>query len=144
MPGRAHTVTLHGSAVAIPPFGLLILGAAGAGKSSLALELMALGATLVADDRVEMQIGPDGAILMRAPESLDGLIEARGVGLLSAPASPARLSLVVDLGAVEDRRLPERLEKVIEGVAVPCLRKVESPAFAAMLIAYLKGGRVAP
>ena len=44
--------TIHASAVALGPVGLLIMGASGSGKSSLALELMARGAKLVADDQV--------------------------------------------------------------------------------------------
>ena len=66
MPGAV----LHGSCVALAappgvlPRGVLILGPSGAGKSTLALRLMALGATLVADDRVEVSAAPEGAGLI--------------------------------------------------------------------------------
>lgn len=60
---------LHASAVALGPRGLLILGAAGAGKTTLALALVALGAELVADDRVLVSPQPGStAAAMSAPE----------------------------------------------------------------------------
>ncbi|MGI9389396.1 MAG: HPr kinase/phosphorylase [Boseongicola sp.] len=134
----------HASAVAIGQFGLLIKGPSGSGKSSLALDLIALGATLVADDRVLLTPSKEGSILMTAPRSVEGLIEARGIGLLKLQSHPARLAAVVDLAIVETERLPDRHETVIEGEVFPILRKVESTSFPAMLVAYLKGRRVAP
>ncbi len=135
---------LHASAIAIGPSGLLITGPSGAGKSSLALELMALGATLVADDRVLIMPSEGGGIMMTAPKALEGLVEARGMGLIKAPFQPARLRAVVDLAAVEDKRLPDRHETLIAGEVFPIFRKVESDSFPAMLLAYLKGGLAAP
>jgi len=137
-------IVLHASAVAIGPSGLLITGPSGSGKSSLALELMALGATLVADDRVQVTSSSDAGVLMTAPEALEGLIEARGLGLLKAPFRTARLAAVVDLAAVETQRLPDRHETLIAYEVFPTFRKVESANFPAMLVAYLKGGRAAP
>ena len=137
-------IVLHASAVAIGSSGLLITGPSGSGKSSLALELMALGATLVADDRVLVTSSSESGILMSAPEALQGLIEARGMGLLNAPCRPARLVAVVDLSTVESQRLPDRHETVIANEVIPTIRKVESANFPAMLVAYLKGGRAAP
>ncbi len=135
---------LHASAVALGPAGLLIKGKSGSGKSSLAVELMSLGAILVADDQIEIQIGSEGAIWMRPHERLQGLIEARGIGLLQTNWAPARLTHVVDLATTENARMPDRHETVICNRAFPCLRKVESPAFAAMIMVYLKGARREP
>ena len=42
---------LHATTVALAGQGVLILGPSGSGKSGLALQLMAMGAELVADDR---------------------------------------------------------------------------------------------
>lgn len=134
---------IHASAVAIGSRGALITGASGTGKSSLALQLMAYGAELVADDRVELTLKEEQALLMAAPASLLGLVEARGVGLLSAYPVTAYAALHIDLDHVEDERLPVLRQKVIEGVSLPSLYRVESPSFAAMILAYLKGGRVA-
>jgi HPr kinase/phosphorylase len=123
----------------------LILGKPGAGKSALALELMALGADLVADDRVV--VTPDaagGPPMLSPPERIAGRIEARGIGIVAAPWAHARAALVVDLDRTETARLPEAREIVIGGTALTCLSKLETPAFPAMVLAVLKGGRVAP
>lgn len=139
-----QTLTLHASAISFAGRGLLILGQSGAGKSSLALELMAFGATLVADDQVAVTPQPDQQPLMTAPAAIAGLIEARGIGLLRHAFKPARLTDAVDLDREETMRLPEARETVIAGCRIPCLSRVEHPAFAAMVFAYLKGGRAHP
>lgn len=132
---------LHASAVSLDGRGTLIIGPSGSGKSSLALELMAFGCTLVADDQV-MVDRRVGGLWLSAPDVIANMIEARGVGLIRANADPARAALVVDLGTTETERLPKAHTKVIEGATLPLLRKVESPSFAAMVLAYLRGGRV--
>ncbi len=87
--------------------GLLILGAAGAGKSALALKLIALGARLVTDDRVEVTAEGETLVARCPAPSIRGLIEARGFGLLRMEAQPAaRLILAIDLDQVESARLP--------------------------------------
>ena len=137
-------VNIHASAVAFGTTGLLILGASGSGKSSLALELMAMGARLVADDRVVATPDLNGGLRLSAPPPLEGLIEARGVGLLRIHYAPAMALWAVTLDDVETARLPERHETVIADVTLPLIRKVESPAFPAMLCALMNGGRAAP
>ena len=133
------TGPVHGTAVACDQTGLLILGASGAGKSSLALELVALGAGLVADDRV-ICTSRDGGVLMTAPRALEHRIEARGLGILTVPTAPAFLRFVVDLDVSETQRFPEPRETVIKGVSFPLFQRVESPAFASMLMTLLRGG----
>ena len=97
---------LHATTVAIEGQGMMILGPSGSGKSGLALQLMAVGAQLVADDRTDVMVR-DGRLIASAPQALLGMIEARGVGILKAEVSPpVPLALVVDLGRVEDQRLP--------------------------------------
>ena len=130
---------MHGTAVAFGSAGLLITGRAGVGKSSLALELMALGATLVADDQVVLTRRPEG-LLMSAPATLDGKIEARGIGIMTCDAAPAWLRVVVDMDHVEARRLPEPMEIAVSGEHVRLIRRVEAPAFASMLYILLRGG----
>lgn len=87
---------------------MLLRGASGAGKSDLALRLLAEGFVLVADDRVRLAAG-GGALLASAPGALAGLIEVRGLGIVRlAHRAEARVALVADLvspGLVE--RLPE-------------------------------------
>ena len=80
---------------------MLLLGPPGSGKSDLVLRLLDRGFMLVADDRVEF----DGTHAW-APESLAGLLEVRGLGILRLPFLPrSRLALVVELGG-EVTRLP--------------------------------------
>lgn len=88
--------------------GILLLGESGSGKSDLALRLIAAGASLVADDRVEL-FARDGALWARAPAQLAGLLETRGVGIVALPFTPqACVTLVVQLVAREEvPRLPQ-------------------------------------
>jgi HPr kinase/phosphorylase len=139
---------LHASAVAFECAGrwaaVLILGQSGAGKSELALELMAIGARLVADDQTCLR--RDGAaVLLSAPETIRGLIELRGFGILKAPFLPsARLAVVVDMDEMETRRLPEREVIDVQGLAFPLLRNCASRAFASGLKQYILSEGWAP
>ena len=120
--------------------GVLIIGKSGSGKSSFALEMISRGADLVADDRVVLRESPDHGILMTAAPNIAGLIEARSVGLIRLNAVDARLALVVDLDETESQRLPETRYRKVLGTPIRYLRKVESPAFPAMVCAVLMGG----
>lgn len=134
----------HASCVALDArAALLIIGDSGSGKSTLALSLMALGAHLVADDQTELTV-VDGQIHARAPSTIAGKIEARGVGLLAAqPLARAIVRGVVDLSRVETDRLPPHHSTDLLGIALPLLLRVEGPHFAPALIQWLKGGRLA-
>ena len=134
----------HATAVALDPgCGVLILGPSGAGKSSLALRLMALGATLVADDRVDLRLG-DGGLIASAPAALHGLIEARGAGILRATAlEAARIALVVDLNERETERLPPMRHREILGVSLPLVLRQQDGHLEAAILQWLRGGRQA-
>lgn len=133
----------HASAVALEGRAVVILGPSGAGKSSLALRLMALGCSLVSDDRTALR-RVDGTIFASAPAGLAGLIEARGVGLLMAEAlAAAPVVLAVDLGRRETERLPPWRSLRLLGEDVPCLHSVESEHFPAAIMQYLRAGRSA-
>ncbi len=134
---------LHASAVALGGRAVLITGPAGSGKSALALELIALGAQLVADDGVILTRDGD-RLLARAPDPIRGLVEARGVGLLRADAlDDVPLALVIDMGQTETDRLPPQRGTTVLGVALPLLHKVASAHFAAAVRQYLTHGRAA-
>ena len=121
----------------------LIIGASGSGKSALALQMIALGAGLVADDRTILR-RRDGAVIASCPSAIRGQIEARGVGILAAnPVSTARLCLVVDMGAEETERLPDPLEMQVLGITLPLIRKSGAGHFPAAVLLYLQGGRIA-
>ena len=140
---RAVSVVLHASCVAVEGRAVLITGCSGSGTSSLALSLMAYGATLVADDRTIVdRAGP--ALVASAPATIHGLIEARGVGLLCAETvASAHVMLVVDLDQLESDRLPEDRKTTLLGCDLPLLHKVESPHFPSAVLQYLKMGRKA-
>ena len=140
----AESQILHASCVAVEGVAVLILGRSASGKSGLALQLMSSGAVLVADDRTEVRIGASG-IMARSPDTLSGLIEARGVGILRADTvDSARIALVIDLDQTESERLPMPHSASILGHALPCLHKVEAPHFPAAILQYLKCGRKDP
>lgn len=137
-------INIHATAVALDAArGVLLLGPSGAGKSSLALRLMALGAQLVADDRVELSV-EGGALVARAPAALSGMIEARGAGILRAtPLAQAQLVLAVDLACEETERLPPAREIAFLGVALPLVLRLQHGHLEAVLLQWLKGGRQA-
>ena len=100
-------VNIHASCVAIGGRGVLILGGSGVGKSDLALLLIDDGAKLVADDRAELTV-ERGKLCARAPKSIAGLIEVRGLGIVALPFAPkAVIALAVKLATAVER-LPER------------------------------------
>ena len=98
-------INLHASCVAIGSQGVLLLGPSGAGKSDLALRLIDEGARLVADDRTIL-FARKGMLHAKAPASIKGLLEIRGLGIVELPAhAQVKIALVVRLGR-EDTRLP--------------------------------------
>jgi len=108
--------------VAIAGRGVLIEGAPGSGKSSLALALLDRGAQLVGDDSVLLM--PDGAgrlVAMPHPNT-GGLLEVRNLGLVPFPAcdaAPVCLLLTLDRDAprfVEQAGLATR-----GGVTIPAI-----------------------
>jgi hypothetical protein len=97
---------IHASCVAIGSRGVLLLGPSGAGKSDLALRLIDGGAKLVADDRTLLFLAR-GVLHAKAPASIKGLLEIRGVGIVKFPVrATVKVALVVKLGR-EGARLPK-------------------------------------
>jgi serine kinase of HPr protein (carbohydrate metabolism regulator) len=111
--------TLHASCVAIDGRAVLIEGLSGSGKSDLALRLIDRGATLVSDDYTIVRRHGD-ALIASAPDTIAGLIEVRGVGLVPMPSlADAPVSLIVTISD-DVGRLPADLEReVIVGVSIP-------------------------
>ncbi|MFN7269838.1 MAG: HPr kinase/phosphorylase [Cereibacter sp.] len=137
----ARSVRLHASCVALEGRGLLILGPSGSGKSSLALQMIGLGAALVADDQVDVTCAGD-ALVAAAPPALAGLIEARGVGLLRAgPVASVPLHLAVDLGQPASPRLPDRHGIVLLEKRIALVEGPLSAHLPVALLLYLRGGR---
>jgi serine kinase of HPr protein (carbohydrate metabolism regulator) len=99
---------LHAGCVSIDGAGVLLLGDSGSGKSDLALRLIDAGAQLVSDDQVRLRT-QNTELLASPPEKIAGLLEARGVGILTLPyASSAIVKLAVRLvPRPQVERLPE-------------------------------------
>ena len=113
-------ILFHATSVALGEGAVLLRGPSGSGKSDLALRLIDAGARLVADDQSEVWREGD-TLLVRAPRTIFGLIEVRGVGLVKVDAMPAaRLALIADLVAMQHiERLPEPRSETILGLPVP-------------------------
>ncbi len=95
------------SAIAIGGRAVLITGAPGSGKSSLALSLIDRGATLIGDDGVTLDNRGD-ELFAAPPPNIEGLLEVRGVGLLELETTSAPVALIVAIGSAGER-LPETL-----------------------------------
>ena len=114
---------IHATGLVLGSTGLILRGPSGAGKSLLALELIdewemrGEAAKLVSDDRIDIE-ATDAGLVMRAPKTIEGLIELRGRGIVSRPfVAHAPLHLVVDLvdalkRMVEEDSLVARLEGI--------------------------------
>lgn len=139
---------IHATALAIAEIGILIRGASGAGKSRLALELIAeaagrsLFARLVGDDRVAVA-ARGGRLIARPHPAIAGQIESRGEGVLARPHEAAIvIRLVIDVGltpAAAPVRLPEADAKVyLCQVELPLLALAgPGPSQAGIVIDYL-------
>ena len=109
---------IHAGCVAVGGRGVLISGRSGAGKSDLALRLIDRGAALVSDDYTELALS-GGRLFARAPESIAGKMEVRGVGIVERRAqADVPICLFVDLDRAPDR-LPEVASTSIEGAELP-------------------------
>lgn len=115
-------VVVQATCVAIGGRALMIEGPPGSGKSSLALALLDRGAGLIGDDAVSL-VRQGNAIIAAPPPNIAGLLEIRGVGIVTVPpAQAATLALILSLGEPVGDRLPEHLVKrVIAGLAIPVL-----------------------
>lgn len=133
---------LHASAVSRHGRAALIMGASGAGKSGLALRLLALGADLVADDRVLVSDDGTGLIATCPAKPIRGLIEVRGIGIFRVePADRARVVLVVDLDREEHERLPPKREINLLGQSLPLVLRPRNDHLADAIFLWLGGVR---
>lgn len=106
---------LHASCVSIDGAGVLLMGLSGSGKSDVALRLIDGGAALVSDDQVAICATEEG-LLARPPERIAGMLELRGVGIITLPFSSA-VSLKLAIMLVER----EQVERMPEPAFFDCL-----------------------
>jgi len=122
------SLRIDGVAVAIDSQAVLLRGPSGSGRSDLALRLIDEGAKLISDEQVDLH--RDGDRLMvgapaAMPPDLKGVIEARGVGLVSVPHVDCLMPLawiidMADAAAIE--RMPAAETAEYLGIAAPLLR----------------------
>lgn len=139
--------TVHAGCVTVGEAGILIRGASGAGKSSLARELLLhackrnLFAVLVSDDRTRLE-ARHGRLIARPVPDIAGHLEVRGVGIVHQAFEPsAVLRLVVDLSAGEPERCPEGDDRFVTlcGVVLPRLRARTGAPLADIVLGALTG-----
>jgi len=112
---------IHATCVVIKGHGVLLRGEAGCGKSDLALRLIDTGAGLVADDYTELST-EDGQLFATVPQTIQGLLEVRGVGIVRLGCVPrVPVAAIFDLVALRDvERLPDPRTESIEGIDIAC------------------------
>jgi HPr kinase/phosphorylase len=98
---------VHGDLLDIYAIGVLILGDSGSGKSEGALELVHRGHRLVADDVVEIYRVRNEDLIGEAPEEVRGLMEVRGLGLIS-------IEQLFGVVAVRDSKPIDLVVKLVE------------------------------
>lgn len=128
----------HACAVSLRGQGVLIAGASGSGKTRLALKLgglRELDAQFVSDDQVMLE-AVEGRLVARAPHTIFGMVEVRGLGPVAIPAIPeATVGLFVQLvpGPESPRFRAENEHETLEGILIPRLRLPERDAEGAVL-----------
>ncbi len=133
---------LNASAIALKDKGVLIVGPSGSGKSTLAMEMISLGATLIADDQTIVMNEPDG-LYLGPLDSNAGLIEARNVGILKVPwQERVKLSTVVNLSEKETERLPPFRTFELLNNKLPCIYAKGNKFIAKTLYVLFAGKRI--
>jgi len=130
-------ILVHAAAVVVGESGVIIRGAPGAGKSSLALSLIAAAelagqfARLVGDDRVELRRS-GGRLIVTGHPLIRGMVERRGQGILNVAHEMAAVArLTVDIIAPEDAtRYPDEMKNCVTlcGVKLPVLALLKTTA----------------
>ncbi len=134
----APRVIVHGVLVQVFGLGVLIIGKSGIGKSEAALDLIARGHRLVADDVVEVAEVSPLALKGRSPNLIQHHMEIHGLGIINirelfgtmATVDEQQIDLVVELvewGVQIDRLGLEDQGYPILQVSVPMVRLPVSP-----------------
>ncbi len=130
----------HGVLLDVLGLGVLVTGESGIGKSESALDLIARGHRLVADDTVEIYRRTEGVLIGTCPALTRHHMELRGLGVINvrdlfgvaATRSSKRVELVVQLERWEPGQAYERLgldDVFLEvlGVSIPLVRMPVAP-----------------
>lgn len=130
----APRITRHGVLMDIYGEGVLILGESGVGKSETAVELMARGHRLIADDAVEIRRVSSRRLTGSAPYNIRHFMELRGIGIINARRLYGmgsvkvieKINLIIRLEPWDDTRQYDRFGLTSEfmeimGVKLPCV-----------------------
>ncbi|TAN61994.1 HPr(Ser) kinase/phosphatase [bacterium] len=136
----APSITLHGVFVDVLGVGILLMGKSGIGKSECALDLVARGYRLVADDVVIIKRMPPSTLFGSATDLIRYHMEIRGLGIvnikdlygITAIRERKQMDIVIELVKWEPAGEYERLgfeESVYEilGVELPYSKVPVSP-----------------
>ena len=112
-----ETTSIHGVLVDVLGIGMLIRGKSGVGKSECALDLIAKGHRLVADDMVVVTKRPPNIIIGSSPDLIRYHMEIRGLGIINikdifgntAVRVEKQIDMVVELVEWESNREYDRL-----------------------------------
>jgi len=130
----APRITRHGVLMEIYGEGILVLGESGIGKSETAVELIARGHRLIADDAVEIRRVSSRSLVGSSPRNIRHFMELRGIGIINARRVfgtgsvkvKQSIDLIIRLEAWNDAARYDRFGNVREymeimGVRVPVL-----------------------
>lgn len=112
----APKTAVHACLMEIYGIGVLILGESGIGKSEISLDLIKKGHRLIADDRVDIR-DVRGKLIGTCPESIYGMMEVRGIGIIDVTrmfginslSKSEKISFVVNLVSFDKREPLERV-----------------------------------
>lgn len=131
---------IHATTVYLDGYGVIISGASGIGKSSMAVELLSEAHgfdfillnsgnnILVADDQTQIvrtDVGGQKQILAYCPKNIQGLLEIRGLGIISVPfKSPVTVHLYVEIVNRMPPRMPaKQMQKItVLDVKIPYIQ----------------------
>jgi serine kinase of HPr protein (carbohydrate metabolism regulator) len=142
--GKVPSKKVPGTCVEVEGLGVLFRGPTGSGKSDLALRMIDSGSRLIADDYTELLI-KNAALIARAPKTIGGLLEVRGIGILKVDGElQTNLGVIIDLVSPEqvDRRPEDQSEELL-GIHVPLFRlfplEASGPAKVRLVVRQIKG-----
>ncbi|MEQ1841863.1 MAG: HPr(Ser) kinase/phosphatase, partial [Verrucomicrobiales bacterium] len=143
----APTQSVHGCMVDVLGVGVLIRGNSGSGKSECVLSLLRRGASLVADDKVDLRNIENREVIGMSPEMGRYHMEVRGLGIINVAALfgvgsirlekrldlVCTLKLMSDLDSVDRHGLDQKYFHLL-GLRIP---EVEIPVAAGRDVAQL-------
>jgi HPr kinase/phosphorylase len=137
----AERTVIHGVLLDILGLGVLIVGESGIGKSESALDLIARGHRLVADDTVEVRRRSETILIGTCPELTRHHMELRGLGIINVKElfgiactrSSKRVEMAIQLERWDPSREYDRLgldDAFLEilGLRIPLIKMPVAPA----------------